>query len=459
LLSSLKEVNLNPTEHPPKIFVLDTNVLLSDPNAIYAFEENAVVLPLIVIEELDRHKDRMDDAGKNARENHRRISKFKNLKTGVTLETGGTLRVVSYAEQDNVLPVDLAQDKPDNIILSVCIRLKSENPDIHVVLVTKDLLLKIKGESLGIECEDYLKYNVATSSDNLYSGVRRFTGVVPGFVDEFYANESASARTDLPKEFLEQGVLHPNEFLVVKDAEGKSAVISRFKTDKDAFTKISDHTAYGLKPKNKEQNMALDLLLDDKVKLVSMVGLAGSGKTLLSLAAGLEQVINQGKYKRLVILRPIQPLGKDIGFLPGTVEEKMGPWLSPIKDNLMNLMFKGKKGKNEKDTLDMLIEKGTIEIEVMTYIRGRSISDSFMIIDETQNISPHEIKTIITRVGENTKIVLNGDVEQLDVAHMNSVSNGLAVAVERFKESSLAGHITLVKSERSALAAEAALRL
>jgi PhoH-like ATPase len=216
---------------------------------------------------------------------------------------------------------------------------------------------------------------------------------------------------------------------------------------------IKDKTAYGLKPRNKEQNMALDLLLDDKIKLVTIVGPAGTGKTLLAVAAGLEQVINQSKkYKRLLVSRPIQPLGNDIGFLPGTLEEKMEPWLTPIKDNLLNLMFRGRRSKNEKDTLKEYIEKGIIEIEAITYIRGRSIADTYMIIDEAQNLSAHELKTIVTRVGDNTKIILTGDIEQIDNVYLSPVSNGLTIAVEKFKDLNLTAHITLLKGERSELA-------
>ena len=451
-------------EHPLttkniKTFVLDTNVLLSDPNAIFSFQENNVILPLIVIEELDRHKSDPTDVGKNARENHRRISQFSNLKEGAQLPNGGGILKVVTTTSVAELPADLSHDLADNIILSVCLGLKQSSPNDQVILVTQDMLLKIKGEALGVVCQGYTKYNIVDSANSLYSGVAKFTGVVPGFVKEFFANESAGTKTELPPEFKAQEPLFPNQFLVIKEGEGQSAIIGRYKGPTEGFTRLEDHTAYGLKPRNKEQNMALDLLLDPNVKLVSLVGLAGCGKTLLAVAAGLEQVINSKKYKRMVISRPIQPLGKDLGYLPGTLEEKMEPWLSPVKDNVINLMFKGKKGKSEKDTLQMFIDNGTIEIEAITYIRGRSIADAIIIIDEAQNLSVHELKTIITRVGENTKIILTGDIEQIDNVYLSPISNGLTVAVEKFKDSFLAGHVSLIKGERSELATLAAKML
>jgi PhoH-like ATPase len=249
--------------------------------------------------------------------------------------------------------------------------------------------------------------------------------------------------------------IFPNSFVILKGS-GKKSLLMRH-TEEGKLKKVSDETPSKLKAKNKEQTFALDLLFDPSVKLVTLVGTAGSGKTLLSIAAGLEQTIGKHKrYKNLVVCRPVQPVGKDIGFLPGTMEEKMEPWIAPIKDNLRFLMTEGKRGKNNEDILQYYFDNGIIEVEAMTFIRGRSIANAYMIIDEAQNLNIHELKTILTRAGEGTKIILTGDIEQIDNLYVDSVSNGLAVAVEKFKTQSIGGHVTLTKGERSELATIAA---
>jgi PhoH-like ATPase len=245
--------------------------------------------------------------------------------------------------------------------------------------------------------------------------------------------------------------LHPNEFVIMKNDMFNKSALARFSNG--MLKSISTYSPCKIEGRNKEQKIALDLLLNPDIPLVTVVGSAGTGKTLLAIASGLHQVIDTKRYKSLIVCRPIQPLGKDIGFLPGTMEEKMEPWVAPIKDNLRYLLTAdGKKSKRSEETMQMLFDNGTIEVEAMTFIRGRSIANAFMIIDEAQNLNAHELKTIITRVGEGTKIVLTGDIEQIDNMYVDSVSNGLTIAIEKFKDSELSGHITLVKGERSALA-------
>lgn len=447
-----------------KTFVLDTNVLLSDTDSLNAFDEHDVVIPLAVLEELDNHKNRQDEVGKNARVIGRKLDGFRqngetSLAKGVKLPGGGTLKVLPMlTDTGAVLPPELTQTKTDNAIIAFALSLSKT---LDCTLVSKDINVRIKCDSLGLKSDDYLKMRVASSQDEIYGGVANLV-VDPEFIDAFYADENVAL-----DEHEEVG-LCPNQILVMKDTTGRSA-IGKFvgPCEKlERVTIVSD--VFGLKPRNKEQGFALDLLLDDRIKLVSITGAAGCGKTLLALAAGLAQCLGgkDTKYEKLIVSRPVQPMGKDIGFLPGTIEEKMEPWVAPIKDNLSFLLGGRKKtvskkhGEQDREFkrdpyIDMLFQD-KIEIEALTYIRGRSIPNSFMIIDECQNLTVHELKTIITRISEGTKIVLLGDLEQIDNAGVDMFTNGLAYAVEKFKDSSLAGHITLLKGERSALATLAA---
>lgn len=437
-----------------KTYILDTNVLLSDPNAINSFEDNEVVLPFIVIEELDRHKDRADEVGRNAREISRKLKAlFKTKGDSWAVGTGGTLRVLSVNQVTDkaapyAIPEELQDHKGDNIIIKFCKEFVNTHPGQQVILVTRDTILGLKATALGIVYEDYKKMNVSDgkSRDSLYSGMA--TIEIPGQMDEYYQE---AAEFVLPEELTAD--LHPNQALILKD--GDKSALARFVGQGKPVRKIgSSKVACKINSKNKEQAFALDMLLDPNVQLVTIAGKAGCGKSLLSIAAGLEQVLDKrGPYKSLVVCRPVMPLGKDIGYLPGTLEEKMEPWIAPIKDNLRFLFGEhGKKGKQTETTLDFLFENGTIEIQAMTYIRGRSISNAYLLIDESQNLTAHELKTIITRVGENTKIVLTGDIEQIDAMNVDSASNGLSIAIDKFKDQEIAGHITLVRGERSKLA-------
>lgn len=435
-----------------KIFVLDTNVLLSDPGAIYEFGKNQVVIPLMVIEELDNHKTRADEVGRNARETVRKIEsliKGKQAEKGVSLPNGGVLKILSIETVRNgapplAMPQEFLKKTGDNSILELCAELETVESD-PVVLVSKDLLMRIKASTLDIVSEDYGKLPSSESGFKLYDGVAHME--VDFDLNDLFTQGFIYLEPTLTKD------LNPNQFIVLKN--GTQSALVRFHSAEKAVTHIKDQQCGKVSARNKEQNFALDLLTDSTVKLVSLAGFAGTGKTLIAIAAGLEQVMAK-KYKTLIICRPIQSVGKEIGFLPGTIEEKMEPWIAPIKDNLRFLLGSGKKSRQVEDSIQLLFEQGTIEIQAMSFIRGRSIAGAYIIIDEAQNLNLHELKTIITRVGENTKIVLTGDTEQIDNGSVDSLTNGLTIAVERFKSQPIAGHVTLTKGERSELATIAA---
>lgn len=441
-----------------KTFVLDTNVLLSDPNALFSFDEHDVVLPMIVLEELDRHKDRQDEVGRNARETSRKLSSLvkehKVFDAPIPLgEKRGSLRILSWnlatLDFSSLLPTELEGKSGDNQILAVCVAFQRKYPTETMSLVSRDVLLRLKANALGIPCDDYKKLHVAKSVSGLYTGVT--TAIVTDEqVEEFYETKELA---------VPEGVVpHPNEFVILQSETTTKSALTRL--THDVLKPITTYSPCKIEGRNKEQKFALDLLLNPEIPLVTVVGSAGTGKTLLAIASGLHQVIDTKRYKSLIVCRPIQPLGKDIGFLPGTMEEKMEPWVAPIKDNLRYLLSAdGKKSKRGEETMQMLFENGTIEVEAMTFIRGRSIANAYIIIDEAQNLNAHELKTIITRVGEGTKIVLTGDIEQIDNMYVDSVSNGLTIAIEKFKDSDISGHVTLTKGERSILATLAAIVL
>jgi len=436
-----------------KIFVLDTNVLLHDPRAIFAFEDNDVVIPIVVIEELDKFKKDVNEIGRNARQVSRILDEHRlkgKLSLGVKLEGGGNLRVELNHQSPESLPSELIATKADNRILATALNLKHD--DLPVILVTKDTNLRIKADALGMTAEDYESDTITL--DELYSGETELL-VAPGAIDDFYAR--GEMRPADPKPL-------PNQFALLKNSANESqTALARYSKQKNVFVPITTakHGVWGITAKNKQQQFALDLLLNDDIRLVTLVGKAGTGKTLLALAAGLEKTIEARTFQRLVVSRPVFPLGKDIGFLPGDIEEKLRPWMQPIRDNLDFLV--GSSGgpgrvKGKKD-LQSLFDLGMIEVEPLTYIRGRSMPNQYLIVDEAQNLTPHEIKTIITRAGEGTKVVLTGDPYQIDNPYIDSSSNGLTFVVDRFKEEPIAGHITLIKGERSDLAELAATLL
>lgn len=431
----------------PKTYVLDTNVLLHNPGALFAFAENTVVLPLAVIEEIDNQKRRQDEIGRSARMVSQHLDKLRGrgaLSAGVRLESGGMVRIEINHQSAVPFPPGLDPSKHDNRILAVARNL-SRKSRRRVILVTKDLNLRIKADVLGIVAEDFT--NDKVDYQQLYTGVAEVQ-VSKEQLDRFYKE----ARLELNGGVQPQ----PHQFFVIRNQENPSqSALGRY--DQKALRPLvhGDSVNWGIRALNKEQRFALELLLDDRVKVVSLVGCAGTGKTLLALAVGLEKVIEQNAYSRLLITRPIIPVGEDIGYLPGSKEDKLRPWMQPIHDNLEFLL---RDSHDPSETLDNLIHTGTLEMEALTYIRGRSIPHQFIICDEAQNLSPHMIKTLVTRVGEGTKIVFTGDPEQIDHPYLDASSNGLSYLVEKMKGEEISGHVTLVKGERSRVA-ELAARL
>jgi PhoH-like ATPase len=434
-----------------KNYVLDTSVCLTDAGVIYKFDNHDIFIPLKVLEEIDGHKKRQDSVGSNARQFIRTLDELRgkgNLEKGVRIGKGhGILKVISYSVLKEVIfPPDLDMRHADHTIIATA-KAVQMNPDSRkTILVSRDINMRVICDSIGLEAEDYVSEKAISSFEELYNGfiVQSFDDEV---VDRFYSGEDIILTEDEA-----EVTMFPNQYIMmVSNANDKKSALAKFKNHHEPLQNVIHKNLHdwNIDARNKEQAFAIDMLMNPDIKIVSLVGRAGSGKTLLAIAAGLQQTIGlraeNNHYSRLIVSRPVQPLGKDIGFLPGTMEEKMLPWLMPIQDNLKFLM-------GDRTSLEMYMEKGKIEIEALTYIRGRSISNAFIVIDEAQNLTRHEIKTIITRIGEGTKIILTGDVEQIDNVYVNETSNGLAHAVENFKDYPIAGHMTFKKGERSELA-------
>jgi len=426
-----------------KNYVLDTNVLLHDARAIYSFADNNVIIPIYVIEEIDTFKKDQSELGRNARQIARLLDAHRidgGLSKAQKLDSGtGTIRVALSKNP----PKNVASDSRsmDQRILDIALEVRDEDPKTPTILVTKDVNLRIRGDVSGLNAVDFEPERI--SIDELYPGNRDLM-VPPGTIDTFFSEGSVAI--DAPG-------LHANEYLTLKDEAGKSA-LTRWNKEQNKTLPVKKlrEGVWGIKPRNREQHFALDLLLDDSVKCVTLVGKAGTGKTLLAIAAGLQKVAEEQVYSKLLVSRPIFPMGRDIGYLPGTVEEKLNPWMQPIYDNLELLLGITKSEKKDGRSYAELVDLGYIEIEPLTYIRGRSLPNVFMIVDEAQNLTPHEVKTIITRAGEGTKIILTGDPYQIDHPYLDSSNNGLTTVAERFKNESIAGHVILTKGERSQLA-------
>ena len=455
-----------------KIFVLDTNVLLHDPQAITRFEDNHVVVPIEVVEEIDRFKRDPSEKGRNARQVSRLLDELRergNLSEGVPIEesSGGTLQVVfCRSETLAQLPPELKSGNGDNNILAVALEQRmhevmgSQPP---VVLVTKDTNLRIKADAVGLTAQDYTTDKVDLA--DLYPGFCELW-VSADQIDRV-KGEGGLPLAELPEGSGGPAGLQANEGVTLVDQlQPNHTLLARFDARSAALLPLQKAPKVRLgriQPRNREQTFALDLLLDAAVQLVTLVGKAGTGKTLLALAAGLHQVADERLYDRLLVTRPVIPLGKEIGFLPGDLEEKMGPWMQPIIDNLDYLLggedsahpTRGGHRAPRSSWAD-LKGMGLLEVEAISYIRGRSIPRQFMVVDEAQNLTPHEVKTIVTRVGEGTKIVFTGDPYQIDNPYVDAESNGLTWLVERFKGQGLAGHVTLMRGERSELAELAA---
>lgn len=426
-----------------KTFVLDSNVLIHDSEAIFKFPRSHVVIPVTVLEELDKLKRFPNDLGRNARAAFRLLDSLGSLGTGdlhvgVKLENEADVRI--QLEPIKELNYGFSLDINDNKIIMTAHFLKGKGE--NVVFVSKDFAARIKAEAIGLEAEDY--ENLKYSYEGLYKGIRKIE-VPKHDIDIFYKDGFIK---------LPDSNYRPNEYCVLTSPEHSSAVGKWDPVNKQLEPLLKFNTLWGVKPKNLEQRCATDLLLRDDIKLITLIGQAGTGKTLLALACGMRKVFDENVYSRILVSRPVVPLGRDIGYLPGTKEEKLFNWMQPIFDNLEFLC--GSTGSEATETLRWVMESKKIEMEAVTYIRGRSLPKMFIIVDEAQNLTPHEVKTIISRAGEGTKVILTGDPTQIDNPYLDKDSNGLTYTVGRFADQKLYGHIVLDKTERSELAALAA---
>jgi len=433
-----------------KNYILDTNVLLHDPNSLLKFDDNNVLLPIEVIEEIDRFKRESTELGQNARAVSRMLDGFRGagrLSEGVALPNGGQLRIVFEKEKASINGHALfGNGSVDNRILLLAFNIKKAHPKGQTVLVSKDINLRIKADALGILAEDYENDRVLIK--DLYTGMIEVT---------VSAEKMAAFRNNGELDLNGGSQYFPNEYCTLTDETNpKRTALAKVDTSGKRLIPIIDcrEGIWGIKPRNREQHFAFDALLDDRVKLVTLMGKAGTGKTLLAMAAGLKRTVLDREFRRLVVARPTISMGKELGFLPGSLEEKLAPWMQPIHDAL-EMLSDLNMGHEHRRSGD-LMRSGSIVVEALSYIRGRSIANQFMVIDEAQNLTPLEAKTIITRVGNGTKVVFTGDPYQIDNPYVDSSSNGFNFLVSRFRSEAIAAHIELQKGERSELAELAA---
>ncbi len=434
-------------ESLPKLFVLDTNVILHDSDCIRCFEEHDIAIPITVLEELDRFKKGNEDINFHARHFLRDLDGLTGdvlSPEGVALGEGlGSIRVILGREMNEALRLTLYQDSPDHRILNTTFGLQQSEHHRRVILVSKDTNLRLKAKSLGLPAQDYATDKVE-SFDKLYTGKRIVSDMPSALVDVFYQSTHGS----VPAAELSL-IPNPiaNENFILRN--GSKSVLARYRSDDLSYNRILTNKAYGIKPRNAEQSFALTALLDDNVKLVTLAGKAGSGKTLLALAAALEC---RSSYRQILLARPIVALSnRDLGYLPGDVAAKLDPYMQPLFDNLTVIRHQLGDSDDARRIPEML-ESQKLEISPLAYIRGRSLQRVFFIVDEAQNLTPHEVKTIITRAGEGTKIVLTGDIHQIDHPYLDSLSNGLSYLINRMRGQPIYSHITLEKGERSELA-------
>jgi PhoH-like ATPase len=431
-----------------KNYVLDTNVLLHDPQSIFRFEDNNVIIPIYAIEEVDQFKREGSERGRNSRAIARLLDELRDrggaLSKGVRLESGGTLRVAVPSKRV-ALPSAIDHAAMDQAILQTAFDVRENESGRPTIFVTMDTNLRIRADALGMVSQTY--ENQRVDFDQLASGVIELE-LQSDEIDAFFHDGRIAPKDPVPA---------PNVCVMMRDRSNPShTALGRYDANKKSIValRVPRDGVMGVRPRNKEQSFALDLLLDESIRLVTLVGKAGTGKTLIALAAGLKRTLDDGAFTRMLVSRPVMPLGRDIGFLPGDVDEKLNPWMQPIFDNLEFLFSTGSR-KGPRAYAELL-ESGQIQVEPLTYIRGRSLPQQFIVVDEAQNLTPHEVKTIITRAGDGTKIVLTGDPGQIDNPYVDSASNGLTVAAERFQGDRLAAHIVLLKGERSDLAELAA---
>ncbi len=432
-----------------KNYVLDANVLLHDPNAVFKFEDNNVIIPIYAIEEIDQFKRESTERGRNARHVARIIDDLRprngTLSEPVEMKSGGTLRVALPTARHD-LPVGLEKGSMDHMILQTAIDVRDADTSHRTVFVTMDTNLRIRADAVGVSSQNY--ENPRVKFDDLGQSVVELS-VTKAEIERFFEDGH------LDYEMVDP--LYPNAGVLLRDETQQNHTgLARYHEGRKQLVqlRVPRDGVMGVRPRNKEQSIALDLLLDDEVRLVALLGKAGTGKTLLALAAALQRTTLDRTYSRLLVSRPIMPLGRDLGFLPGDIDEKLNPWMQPIFDNLEYIFSSNKRG--DARSYLPLVESGVIQVEPLTYIRGRSLPRQYLIVDEAQNLTPHEVKTIITRSGDGTKVVLTGDPHQIDHPYVDHASNGLSVVAQRFKHEGLGGHVSLSKGERSELAELAA---
>lgn len=446
-----------------KNFIIDTNVLLHDPYSIFKFEDNNVIIPIVVLEELDQFKRNIDELGRNSRQMGRILDELRqqgSLAQGVNISEGGTLKI-DISGDENLLPKSLIGKHEDNLILATAYKYHKEYPEIPTIFVTKDINLRLKADALGVKAVDYESEGLPTQVKELDRGWSKIELKEEEF-QEFKGKGWLQPKYNFPNYKM---------FTFINQNNHKQIAYGKLDSKGDKIIELQDYSngILGVKPRNPEQYLAFDILLNPEIQLVVLLGKAGTGKTLLGVAAGLFLTIEKNLYQRLLVSRPVFPMGKEIGFLPGDIQEKMQPWMQPIFDNLDFIFQKrkviidkdtSKKGKCEKTfQYQEMLDLGIIQVEPLTYIRGRSIPDQYIVIDEAQNLTPHEVKTIITRAGVGTKIVFTGDPYQIDNPYLDINSNALSYLVHKLKGEKIFAHILLEKGERSPLAELAAEKL
>ncbi|HOJ64738.1 MAG TPA: PhoH family protein [Spirochaetota bacterium] len=431
-----------------KNFILDTNVILHDSSCIYNFENNNIIIPLVVLEEIDKFKKGDEQKNFHAREFIRKLDEIytnTDFKEGAKLgENLGILKIMSDITSLSEIKKFFIEDSPDNRILALAYHLINNEHYQNVIIVSKDINLRMKAKSLGIPAEDYITGTVR-NIDELYTGKRILEDISPELIEMFY---NPPFEIDLDKFILPVSEIYPNEYFILKSI--KNSVLVRYDVFNQKIIKVDKKNAYGIKPRNAEQTFAMDALMDNNIPIVTLAGKAGTGKTLLALACAIEK---RSDYKQIFLARPIIPLGnRDLGYLPGDVGSKLDPYMQPLWDNLKVIKHQFQENDPNFIRLNDMLENKKLVIEPLSYIRGRSLEKIYFIVDEAQNLTPHEIKTIITRVGANAKIVFTGDPYQIDTPYLDSKSNGLSYLIDRFKGQKLYAHINLVKGERSELA-------